>query len=180
MNPFIIFAVLSVVLLGFLAWALITSKPAGKLVALANDGALTAGRHKGGLINGYHLSAPVTTRYLLVCQSLAPGLDNQYRLPASANDQPIAVCQDEPAATTDPVSFKTLNNAAETHLMVAAGAIRAGDPVVTNGDGKVKTAVGLAHGLYWCVGQALTSTTTSGDQLEVASACFPLGITIVT
>lgn len=178
MNLFIILGVLlSVVLLG-LARAYITSKPWGKTFALGNDGALTAGRHKGGLINGYHNSAPVTVRYLLVTQGV--GGDNQYKLPATANDMPIAVCQDEPALTTDPVSFKTLLNAGETHLMVAAGAIAAGALVVTNGDGKVKTTALLAHGQYWCVGVALTSATTSGDQLEVASCLQPIVIANVT
>jgi hypothetical protein len=151
-----------------------------RYVALANDGAITAGRHLGGLINGYHDSAPVTTRYLLVTQGTAGLGDNHYKLPASVSDMPIAVCQDEPAATTDPVSFKTLLNAAETQLMVAAGAIAAGSLVLTNGDGKVKTAVGAAHGLYWCVGVALTSTVNNNDNVEVASSLFPLGVTIVT
>lgn len=178
MNPFIIFAVISVVLLGFLAWAIITSKPAGALFALANDGAITAGRHKGGLINGYHDSAPVTTRYLLVTQGVSG--DNHYKLPATVLDMPLAVCQDEPALTTDPVSFKTLTNAAETHLMVSAGVISAGTPIVTNGDGKVKSMSGLGAGIYWCVGFAITSAVNSGDQLEVASALFPIGVDVIT
>ncbi len=171
----IILAVLSVVL-GFLAWAYITSKPWGSVTPLANDGALTAGRHKGGLIDGYHDSAPVTTRYLLVTQGSA---DNKYKLPATVLDQPIAVCQDEPALTTDPVSFKTLVSNSETHLMVAAGAIPAGSPVVTNGDGKVK-ALPATAGIYWCVGYALTTTVNSGDQLEVASCLYPLGVAMIT
>jgi hypothetical protein len=138
---------------------------ASKWRALENDGALTVGIHEDGRLSGYHDSAPQTVRFLLAIQGSA---DNHYAIPTTLLQMPVAVCIDEPAETTDIVGFRTLLNAGETQRMVAAGAIAAGAVVVTNGDGYVKTLPDVA-GVYWQVGVAITTATTSGDQLEVQS-----------
>lgn len=143
--------------------------------ALANDGGLTVGEHKGGRVTGYHDSAPVTTRFLLVKQGSA---DNHYATISSIADIPAAVCTDEPAATTDPVNFQFLNSAGKTQRMVASGAIAAGSLVVSNGDGKVKALPAVA-GVYWGVGYALT-TAADGDLLEVDPCRVQVGVSFVT
>ncbi len=72
---------------------------------LANDNPLTVGEHKGGRITGYLASAPLTTRFMLVKKGTG---DDQYTIVTSIADMPVAVCTDEPAATTDPVNFQWL------------------------------------------------------------------------
>ena len=141
----------------------------GPTTALANDGALTAGRHNGGLITGYAAAAS-TVRYLLYTQNT--GGDNQYKVVAAQGDLPIGICQDEPAAATDEVSFVLLGAADATRLGVAAGAIAAGVLVLSNGDGKLKTRTGAATGSWWIVGISVTSAAANNDQIEF-QPCVP-------
>lgn len=143
---------------------------------LANDGALTVGIHQQGQVTGYHSSAPVTTRHLLVKQGAS---DFTYALCASIADMPIAVCTDEPAATTDPVNFQMLNSAGKTVRMVAAAAIPAGSIVVTNGDGYIKALPAVA-GVYWGLGVALTTAVSLGDLVEVDPKSGQVGVSFVT
>lgn len=143
---------------------------------LANDGALTVGVHAGARLSGFHDGAPITVRYLLAKQGNA---DNHYATITSTIDIPVAVCEDEPAATTDPVNFQHLLGADRTVRMVAAGAIAAGAFVVSNGDGKIKTLPATA-GSYWCVGQAKTTAVNSGDLVEVAPTLMQLSVAQIT
>lgn len=178
MNPILGFSsllLLTVAIMLLASW--FNSRPRTKTKALANDGALTVGVHAGSRITCYHESAPVTTRFLLVTQGV--GGDNYVKTPASVLDIPRGVCTDEPAATTDPVNIQGLLGCDQTVKMVAAGAIAAGAPVVTNGDGKVKALPNVA-GMYWCVGFAVTTSTTSGDLIEVQPSLFPLGVDVIT
>ncbi len=178
MNPILGFSfliLLFVALMLLASW--FNSRPRTKVKSLANDGALTVGVHAGSRITCYHESAPVSTRFLLVTQGV--GGDNYVKTPASVLDVPLGVCTDEPAATTDPINIQGLLGADQTVRMVAAGAIAAGTPVVTNGDGKIKALPSVA-GLYWCVGFARTTATTSGDLVEVMPALFPLGVDVIT
>jgi hypothetical protein len=177
MNTFLV-SFLSVFLVlvaavGFVAW---TSRPRGKTHALANDGALTVGVHAGARITGYHESAPVSTRFLLATKGTG---DNNFRTPTSVLDIPIAVCTDEPLATTDIVNFQGLCGADQTVKMVAAGAIPDGVPVVTNGDGKIRVLPSVA-GMYWCVGYSATTATADGELVEVYPALFTLGVDVIT
>lgn len=142
---------------------------------LANDGGLTVGEHNGGRISGYCSSAPHTQRFLLMKQGSA---DNILTVVTSIADMPLAVCTDEPAATTDPVNFQYLNSAGKTQRMVASGAIAAGSIVVTNGDGKVKQMPAVA-GVYWGCGVAVT-TAADGDLVEVDPLRSQVGVSFVT
>lgn len=146
-------------------------------LALANDNPVSIGIHQGGQVTGYLTDAPVTQRYSLVTQG-ASG-DNTYKVCTSIADIPAGVCTDEPAATTDPVNIQLLNSAGKTTRMVAAGVIAAGNLVVTNGDGKVKALPAVA-GVYWGVGRAVTSATTSGDLVEVDPILQQVGVSFVT
>lgn len=143
---------------------------------MANDGALTVGIHEGGRLSGYHDSAPQTVRFLLAIQGNA---DNHYAIPTTLLQMPVAVCIDEPAATTDVVGFRTLLNSDATQRMVAAGAIAAGAIVVTNGDGYVKQVPAVA-GVYWQVGVAITTAVSLGDLLEVQSCLQQIHVSDAT
>jgi hypothetical protein len=178
MNPYLDLSImLLVAAVIVLASSWFNSRPRAKTKSLANDGALTVGVHAGSRITCYHESAPVTTRFLLVTQGV--GGDNYVKTPSSVLDVPLGVCTDEPAATTDPVNIQGLLGADQTVKMVAAGAIAAGVPVITNGDGKIKAVPNVA-GLYWCVGFSRTSATTSGDLVEVMPSLFPIGVDVIT
>lgn len=144
--------------------------------ALANDGALTVGIHAGGRVSGYCDSAPTTTRFLAMKQGNA---DNHYTVVTSVLDMPVAICTDEPAATTDQVNFQLLNANDSTVRMVAAGAIAAGAPVVTNGDGTVK-ALPATAGVYWQLGVAVTSAVLVGDLIEVQPCIQQIGVSLIT
>ncbi len=185
MHPNSLILVLAIVMLGVLA---ISFAPAvlrslarfGRAFAingalLANDGGLTVGEHKGGRITGYLASAPLTTRFMLVKKGTG---DDQYTICTSIADMPVAVCTDEPAATTDPVNFQWLNGCDKTQRMQASGAINDGDIVVTNGDGKVKSLPNQA-GVYWQVGVAVT-TAADGELVEVAPNLGQVGVSFVT
>jgi hypothetical protein len=165
----------------FLCWAfgLVETLALGwrrGLRAFSNDNPLTVGEHVGGRIARYHDNAPVTTRFLLVKHGSD---DNHVATITSEIDIPMGVCTDEPAATDDPVNVTSLLDADKTQRMVAAGAITTGQPVVTNGDGKVKALPGVA-GMYWCVGYALSATTADGQLLEVQTCLFPIGVDVIT
>jgi hypothetical protein len=144
--------------------------------ALANDGALTVGIHQQGQVTGLHEGAPITQRFLLVKQGTA---DFQYATITSIAEMPVAVCTDEPAATTDPVNFQFLNSAGKTTRMVAAAAIAAGSIVVTNGDGRIRAMPAVA-GVYWGVGVALTTASNADELVEVDPRSGQVGVSFVT
>ncbi len=143
---------------------------------LANDGALTVGVHQQGKITGTLSSAPLTTRFLLCKQGAS---DFVFTIITSIADIPMAVCNDEPAATTDPINFQLLNSAGQTLRMVAAAAIPAGSIVVTNGDGYIKALPAVA-GVYWGVGLAVTTAVSLGDLVEVDPIRGQVGVSFVT
>lgn len=154
----------------------VTSRPRGRqFTPLANDGALSWGVHQGGR-KAYLADAAISTRFMLV---KAGTDDNHMAIVASVLDIPLGVCTDEPADTTSPVNVQFLLGADRTVPMVAAGAITAGQPVVTNGDGYIK-ALPADAGMYWCVGFAITDATTLGDLVEVQPALFPIGVNVLT
>lgn len=143
---------------------------------LANDNPVTIGIHELGQVTGTLDSAPLTTRFMLVKQGAA---DNAYTIITSIADIPMAVCTDEPAATTDFVNFQMLNSAGKTTRMVAGAAIPAGSLVVSNGDGRIKALPNVA-GVYWGVGVALTTANALGDLVEVDPIRVQYGVSFVT
>lgn len=180
MNPIHVPMFVSVFLTLLAACALlsawITSRPRGRqFTPLANDGALTWGIHHGAR-KTYLADAAIATRYMLV---KAGSDDNHMAIVSSVLDIPLGICTDEPADTVSPVNVQLLNGADRTVPMTAAGAITAGQPVVTNGDGYVKALPSTA-GMYWCVGFAVTTATTLGDLVEVQPALFPIGVNVLT
>jgi hypothetical protein len=158
--------ILLIVALALCLWQWIASRPRGT-VPLANDGALTVGEHNDGRLTGYRDDAPSTTRFQLVKQGNA---DNHFTVVTSVADLPLAVCYDEPAATTDPMHIQLLNGTGRTLKMIAAGAIAAGSVVVTNGDGTVRQLPAVA-GVYYSVGVAVTTAVSAAISLKCSPRC---------
>ena len=183
MHLILISIAVIVAIYGVISW--IASKPRGAVTPLANDGAVTVGIHDGARVTGFMTSLytvgaayPNGERFLLVKQG--SGADNYYAPITSVLDVPIGTCTDDPAAITDPVNIQFLLGNDRTARMVAAGVIAAGKFVVTNGDGTVKQFDQTTAGIFWCVGVALTTTTTAGDLVEVAPGLMPLGVDVIT
>lgn len=179
-------AIFGLMLTVFFACAWIAGRPRGRqLLTLANDGPISVGEHEGAKLTGYIQNINSATgytynqRFLLVKQT-RDGTDNHYSLITSVLDQPVGVLYDDPAATTDIVNIRGLGGAGSTRRMIAAGAITAGDIVVSNGDGTVKTSVGLASGVYWAVGVAVTTTSALGDLVEVQPFLSQFGVNLLT
>jgi hypothetical protein len=136
-------------------------------VALIPAANIAEGTHEGGISK--LADAAITTRYLLVTR----GTDDDHIAAVTAiTDEPLGVCEDEPAAAEDPVNVQLLGLSARTMKMVAGEAIASINTRLYMGaTGKVMKESGTPA-TYWFVGKNLTVAGADGDVIEVIPA-FP-------
>ncbi len=136
-------------------------------IPLANG--IEAGTHKHGITRA--ADAAYTQPFLLVKQ----GADAQHvSLVAAVTDVPLGTNYENTKAAEDAVSVMLLGKG-ETKLMVADGAIAAGQRVTPSGS-VAGYCAGYVSGTASQVGIALTAAVTAGDLVEVLD-CVPRTIT---
>lgn len=120
-----------------------------RLVAAINTNPANFGTHDAGRISML-ATAAITTRYKLVKK----GADALHiAIPTATADEPIGVCEDQPAAAEDPVNVIMLGAHDGTIPMVAGGTITDGADLYMKSDGNVVIKP-TAAGTYWGVGSA--------------------------
>lgn len=120
-----------------------------RLVSAINTNPANFGTHAAGGISML-ASAAITTRYRLVKKG-ATAL--HIAIPTATADEPIGVCEDQPAAAEDPVNVIMLGAHAGTVPMVAGGTITDGADLYMTSNGSVVVKP-TAAGTYWGVGSA--------------------------
>lgn len=139
--------------------SLITKRKRAR-TAIAHIANIAEGSHKGRTTRA--TDAAITTRFLLG----KIGSDANHIAVSGSSDIPIGVITDESVAAEDLVNVNLLGCNAETQRMVASGVINAGDFIVPDASGKVKTLPGTT-GTYYIVGRALTAAAADLDVIEV-------------
>lgn len=131
-----------------------------KVVNFANaNNAPNAARHATG--RRTYLADGAIGRYKVVII----GSDEQHvAIGASATETPIGIAEDAADAAEDAISVALIPGCVGTTFGVAAAAIADGALVQSNGDGKVKTAVGTGY----VIGRALNNAQGDGDLVEIA------------
>lgn len=130
------------------------------------------GTFEGGLISKLS-DAAITARYTLG----KFGSDVDHFALCGANDLPLGVITDEPAAAEIETNLTLLGSSGDrTLLVVASEAITYGQLVYTAADGKVQNEPAVA-GTYYLVGRALMSASGDGIEFEIEPA-FPIGFVV--
>lgn len=134
--------------------------------------AITSGTHPSGKLT-LLADAALAARHLLVKR----GSDSGHFALGTAADEPLGICQDEPAAAEDPANVAILGAVPGTVLMVGSEAIDADEPVYAAASGKVQDEPGVV-GTYWLVGKAIDACAGDGGQFEVAP-CKPVKVVVI-